>query len=140
MTAPRGCVIGYLENVEIGPEIAEYLERIEATMAPYGGRFLVHGGQLAGHEGTWDGDIVMLEFPDLASAQEWYKSPGYQAILPLRTEHATSMVALVEGYPTAIAPSTRSRSCSRTRTARPGGRAERGRPLSGAHSFSSTSP
>jgi uncharacterized protein (DUF1330 family) len=99
MTAPRGYAIGYLRNVEFGPEIAEYLKRIEATMAPYGGRFLVHGGQLVGREGTWDGDIVVLEFPDLAGAQEWYASPDYQAILPLRTAHATSMVALVEGVP-----------------------------------------
>lgn len=97
MTAPRAYVIGHLKDVELGPEIAEYIERIEATMAPYGGRFLVHGGQLVGLEGNWDGDIVMLEFPDLASAQEWYKSPDYQAILPLRTERSTSMVALVEG-------------------------------------------
>ncbi|GII97592.1 hypothetical protein Ssi02_78230 [Sinosporangium siamense] len=62
-------------------------------MAPYGGRHLVHGGQLVGREGTWDGDIVMLEFPDLAGAQEWYESPGYQAILPLRSEHPTSSCA-----------------------------------------------
>ncbi|MFF7362063.1 DUF1330 domain-containing protein [Streptomyces sp. NPDC008125] len=39
----------------------------------------------------------MLEFPDTASAQERYESPAYQAIPPLRTEHATSVVALVEG-------------------------------------------
>ncbi|MFE0700923.1 DUF1330 domain-containing protein [Streptomyces sp. NPDC058872] len=97
MTAPRAYVIGYLKDVELGPEIAEYIERIEATMTPYGGRFLVHGGQLVVHEGAWDGDIVMLEFPDVASAQEWYESPDYQAILPLRTAHSTSMVALVEG-------------------------------------------
>ncbi|MEU2772175.1 DUF1330 domain-containing protein [Streptomyces sp. NPDC007162] len=99
MTAPRGYVVGYLQDVDLGPEIAEYIERIEATMAPYGGRFLVHGGRLVEHEGTWNGDIVILEFPDPARAQEWYESPDYQAILPLRTEHATSMVALVAGVP-----------------------------------------
>lgn len=99
MTAPRAYAVGYLRDVEAGPEIAEYIERIEATMAPHGGRFLVHGGQLVGHEGTWDGDLVILEFPDLAGAQAWYESPDYQAILPLRTEYSTSMVALVEGVP-----------------------------------------
>jgi uncharacterized protein (DUF1330 family) len=99
MTAPRAYVIGYLQDVEVGPEIAEYIEQIEGTMAPYGGHFLVHGGRFVAHEGTWDGDIVMLEFPDLTSAQEWYESPDYQAILPLRTEHSTSMIALVEGVP-----------------------------------------
>ncbi|WP_406149703.1 DUF1330 domain-containing protein [Streptomyces sp. NBC_01012] len=99
MKAPRAYAIGYLKDVEVGPEIAEYIKRVEATMAPHGGRFLVHGGQLVEHEGTWGGDIVILEFPDLTSAQEWYASAEYQAILPLRTEHSTSMVALVEGVP-----------------------------------------
>ncbi|MCX5401041.1 DUF1330 domain-containing protein [Streptomyces sp. NBC_00102] len=98
-TAPRGYVIGYLRDVELGPDIAEYIARIESTMAPYGGRFLVHGGRIVPHEREWDGDIVVLEFPEPDAAREWYESPGYQAILPLRTEHATSMVALVEGVP-----------------------------------------
>ncbi|MGW0859498.1 DUF1330 domain-containing protein [Streptomyces sp. NPDC002690] len=98
-TASRGYVIGYLRGVELGPAIAEYIARVESTMAPYGGRFLVHGGRIVPHEGEWDGDIVLLEFPDPAAAQDWYESPGYQQILPLRTEHATSMVALVEGVP-----------------------------------------
>ncbi|MFI6764151.1 DUF1330 domain-containing protein [Streptomyces sp. NPDC050355] len=99
LTARRAYEIAYLQDVEVGPEIAEYIERIEATMAPYGGRFLVHGGRLVGLEGTWDGDIVMLEFPDMAGAQEWYASPDYQATLPLRTRRSTSIVALVEGVP-----------------------------------------
>lgn len=97
MTQPRAYVIGYLRDVELGPEIAEYIERIDATMAPYGGRFLIHGGPLTPLEGDWDGDLVLLEFPDSASARRWYDSPDYQAILPLRTERATSLAALVEG-------------------------------------------
>ncbi|MGW7352621.1 DUF1330 domain-containing protein [Streptomyces sp. NPDC054784] len=97
--APRGYALGLLRDVEPDEEIAEYMERIEATMAPYGGRFLVHGGRLVGCEGEWDGDVVLLEFPDLAGARAWYDSPEYQAILPLRTGHATSKVALVEGVP-----------------------------------------
>ncbi|MER5603287.1 DUF1330 domain-containing protein [Streptomyces sp. NPDC002265] len=52
LTAPRGYAIGYPEDVDTCPEIAEYLKRIEATMASYGGRFLVHGGRLVVHEET----------------------------------------------------------------------------------------
>ncbi|MDT0265256.1 DUF1330 domain-containing protein [Streptomyces sp. DSM 44915] len=48
MTAPRAYVIACLRDAEVGPENAEYLERIEATTAPHGGRYLVHGGQLVG--------------------------------------------------------------------------------------------
>ncbi|MFG2949157.1 DUF1330 domain-containing protein [Streptomyces adustus] len=59
----RGYLIGYLENFDICPGIAEYLERIEATMAPYGKRFLVHGGRLVVYEGTWNGGIVIARVP-----------------------------------------------------------------------------
>ncbi|WP_435194463.1 DUF1330 domain-containing protein [Streptomyces sp. NRRL F-5630] len=95
--APRAFMIGHLRNVETCPDIAEYLERIDATMAPYGGRFVVHGARPVVYEGTWDGDLVILEFPDLVRAREWYASPEYQEILPLRTAHADSLILAIEG-------------------------------------------
>lgn len=59
----------------------------------------MHGGKLTPAEGEWTGDIVIIEFPDSAAAKEWYESPAYQEILPLRTEHSRSIAALVEGVP-----------------------------------------
>ncbi|MFJ4418707.1 DUF1330 domain-containing protein [Streptomyces sp. NPDC088925] len=94
---PRAYMIGHLRNVEVCPDIAEYMERIDSTMAPYGGRFLVHGGRPTVHEGSWDGDLVILEFPDLVRAREWYDSPEYREILPLRTAHADSLILSIEG-------------------------------------------
>jgi hypothetical protein len=35
--------IAHVQSVTPGPEIAEYLLRIDATLAPFQGRFLVHG-------------------------------------------------------------------------------------------------
>jgi uncharacterized protein (DUF1330 family) len=96
---PRAYAIAYLREVDLGDAIVEYIEKIDATLAPYGGRFLVHGGELTPAEGTWDGDIVIVEFPDQAAARDWYLSADYQAILPLRTEHSQSIAALVEGVP-----------------------------------------
>ena len=98
MTAPA-YAIAYLRNVDVGPEIIEYIEKIDATLAPYGGRFIVHGGPVTPAEGEWDGDVVIIEFPDAASAEQWYDSPAYQKILPLRTEHSDSMAALLRGVP-----------------------------------------
>lgn len=91
--------IAYLREVDLGDAIVEYIEKIDATLAPYGGRFLVHGGDLTPIEGAWDGDIVIIEFPDAAAARDWYASPAYQEILPLRTDHSLSIAALVEGVP-----------------------------------------
>jgi uncharacterized protein (DUF1330 family) len=41
--------------------------------------------------------VIIIEFPDLAHAARWYESPGYQAILPLRTHHSSGTALLIEG-------------------------------------------
>lgn len=99
MTSTKAYAIAYLREVDFGPEIAEYLERIDETLAPYGGRFIVHGGELTAAEGEWDGALVIIEFPSAEAVEEWYESPAYQAILPLRTEHSQSIAAMVVGVP-----------------------------------------
>ncbi len=91
--------VAHLRDVDLGDAIVDYLERIDATLAPYDGRFLVHGGALTPLEGTWDGDLVVIAFPSTGAAQAWYDSPGYQAILPLRVDHSRSVTAIVEGVP-----------------------------------------
>jgi len=89
--------VAHLHQVTMCPEIVEYLERIDATLAPFGGRFVVHGGAKDVLEGKWYGDLVMIAFRDRETARNWYRSPAYQAILPLRTEHSVGDVILVDG-------------------------------------------
>jgi uncharacterized protein (DUF1330 family) len=48
-------------------------------------------------EGPWEGDLVVIAFPDIAAAHGWYASPAYQAILPLRTRNSRSAAIIVEG-------------------------------------------
>lgn len=79
------------------PDIIEYLERIQATLDPYRARFVIHGAPVEVVEGTWPGSVVLIEFPDVLRAREWYASPAYQDILPLRTDHIEGDVILVEG-------------------------------------------
>ena len=98
-TPTKAYALAYLREVDLGPEIVEYIERIDETLAPYGGHFLVHGGELTPAEGEWDGALVIIEFPSPDAAREWYDSPAYQAILPLRTEHSQSIAAMVVGVP-----------------------------------------
>jgi uncharacterized protein (DUF1330 family) len=47
-------------------------------------------------EGAWPGSAVLMEFPDMDTAKAWYHSPGYQAILHLRTDNAISDLILVD--------------------------------------------
>jgi uncharacterized protein (DUF1330 family) len=38
-----GYAIAHLQDVTVGAAIVEYLQRIDATLAPFGGHFIVHG-------------------------------------------------------------------------------------------------
>lgn len=96
---PKAYAVAYLQDVDVNGEIVEYIERIDGTLAEYGGRFLVHGGKLTPAEGAWTGDLVIVEFPSEQAAIDWYESPGYQAILPLRTGNSRGMTAVVRGVP-----------------------------------------
>jgi uncharacterized protein (DUF1330 family) len=87
----------HLRNRRPHPDILEYLERIQATMDPFGGRFVIHGSPVEVLEGSWPGSMVLIEFPGLTEARDWYHSPAYQEILPLRAEHIDGDLLLIEG-------------------------------------------
>lgn len=89
--------LAHLRTPTINDDTLQYIERIQATMDPYGGRFLVHGGNVDVKEGEWPGTVVVLEFPDLEAARQWYASPAYQAILPLRLNSIDGATILVDG-------------------------------------------
>jgi uncharacterized protein (DUF1330 family) len=88
-------------------EVLEYMERIQATLDPFGGRFLVHGSpERQVREGAWPQALVVVAFPSLADARAWYDSPAYQELLPLRTRHMDGDVLLVDGVSADYDPAT----------------------------------
>lgn len=91
--------VAHLRDVKLGPEIVTYLERIDATLEPFGGRFIIHGGHKEVLEGEWPGDLIVIEFDDRSSAERWYGSEAYRKILPLRTNNSTGSAIIVDGVP-----------------------------------------
>ena len=89
--------VAHMRQVTMGPAVVEYLQRIDATLAPFGGRFLVHGGDVEVVENDWPGHLIVIEFPDRRHMRGWYNSPAYQAILALRTDKSQSDVIFVDG-------------------------------------------
>ena len=63
---PAAYAIAHLRTPRINDDVIEYIERIQATLDPFGGRSLVHGGEVDVKEGPWPGTIVVIEFPALA--------------------------------------------------------------------------
>lgn len=76
-----------------------YSAEVPATLAPFGGRFVVRGGAFEVIEGSWDaGRIVVIEFPSADEAKAWHASEAYQAILPIREANArTDFMLVVDG-------------------------------------------
>jgi uncharacterized protein (DUF1330 family) len=91
------CAVAHMRRVTMGPPIVEYLERIDATLAPFGGHFIVHGGDFELLEGSWPGNLIVIEFPDREQARAWYHSDAYQAIVTLRTDNSDSDVIMIDG-------------------------------------------
>lgn len=89
--------IAQLNDVQLGADIADYLLRIDASLEPFGGRFLIHGAEPVILEPGWTGHIVVIAFPDMEKARGWYESAAYQAILPLRTRNSNSTAFLIDG-------------------------------------------
>jgi uncharacterized protein (DUF1330 family) len=89
--------IAHMRQVTRNAEVVEYLQKIDATLAPYDGHFIVHGGEVEVLEGSWPGFVIAIEFPDLAAARAWYASDAYQAILGLRLRNSDSDAVIVNG-------------------------------------------
>src|ERR1700733_7967146 len=100
--------VAHMRQVTMGQPIVEYLERIDATLAPFGGRFIVHGGDIEVLEGSWPGALIVIEFPTAPrcgpgtarrpTGRSWACAPG--------TPRATS------SWPGESAPGTGLRTCS----------------------------
>lgn len=89
--------VAHMRQVTMGPAIVEYLQRIDATLAPFGGRFIVHGGDVEVLEGSWPGALIVIEFPDCGQVRAWYDSEAYREIVALRTGNSQSDVIVAEG-------------------------------------------
>jgi uncharacterized protein (DUF1330 family) len=78
--------------------IEEYRNGVPATIAKYGGKYLVRGGACAKIEGQWEPKrLVILEFPSVEQARKWYDSVDYRDLKALRFKTAKTNLVLVEG-------------------------------------------
>ncbi len=81
------------------PEAFEaYKQPTAASIARYGGRFLVQSSSHEVLEGTWNPRrLVVLEFPTIEVAKRWYASEKYGEAKALRLKYAVSSLLLAEG-------------------------------------------
>lgn len=76
----------------------EYVKQVPPTLKPFGGRFIVRGGQAANLEGSWQPKrIVVLEFDSVEQATGWWSSEIYRAPKALRQSASITNMIVVEG-------------------------------------------
>lgn len=76
----------------------EYKKLAPPSIAAYDGKFIVRGGEKIVLEGDWSPErLVILEFPSLERAKEWYHSDMYTEASVFRNKAAKTKMLLVEG-------------------------------------------
>jgi uncharacterized protein (DUF1330 family) len=89
-----------LAEIEItNPEgYKEYTSHVPATIAKYGGRFVVRGGKAHALEGDWpERRRVLIEFPTVEAARQWWDSPEYEKPKAMRRAASNGRLLLLEG-------------------------------------------
>jgi uncharacterized protein (DUF1330 family) len=75
-----------------------YMREAPATVAAFGGRYLVRGGDVQALEGAWEHErMVVVEFPDKDAALAWYQSDVYRPLRELRQANAEVVILLADG-------------------------------------------
>ena len=87
---------------EVEPRDAALFEQYRAlapaAIAQYGGRYIVRAGAAELIEGgPPPKTLVIVEFPSLQRAREWYASPEYAAALRVRQGALERRLIFVEG-------------------------------------------
>jgi uncharacterized protein (DUF1330 family) len=94
---PPGYVIAEVEVTD-STAMQKYGEKVPETMAPFNHRYLVRASKIQALEGEAPkGGIVVIAFDSAEKAHEWYNSPAYAAIRPIRQGSAKSRIFIVEG-------------------------------------------
>jgi uncharacterized protein (DUF1330 family) len=79
-----------------------YSVTVAPTLEPYGGKVLARGGareQLEGADALHHKGLrtVILEFPSLQHARDWYFSDAYTKSRQMRQQWSTGRLCIVEG-------------------------------------------
>jgi uncharacterized protein (DUF1330 family) len=79
-------------------EYEEYKKLTPAAIAAFDGKFVVRGGKTITLEGDWKPErIVVLEFPSVEKANEWWHSELYSEAKLIRHRAAKTKMIIVEG-------------------------------------------
>jgi uncharacterized protein (DUF1330 family) len=75
----------------------EYRSLAYKAIRKYDGRYIARGGTIENIEGEPPHAVVIVEFPSIERAREWYRSPEYAEALAIRSSALNRRLFFVEG-------------------------------------------
>ena len=97
-TPPPGYLFAEVEVTDPAT-FQKYAQQVAATVSAFGGHYLVRGGKITTLEGEPPKAFTVIAFDSAQKVKDWYESPAYAAIKPLRTSSTKSRLFIDEGVP-----------------------------------------
>ncbi len=94
---PKAYWIAGYDAINDPEKVKAYVEAAGPVLAEHGGKILARGGRSVSFEGNEKVRIVVVEFPDLETAEACYNSDGYRAAHDLLGDGGVRELFAVEG-------------------------------------------
>ncbi|NOT75117.1 MAG: DUF1330 domain-containing protein [Cyclobacteriaceae bacterium] len=76
----------------------DYKKLTPGSLVPFDGKFIVRGGLTETLEGSWKPNrLVVLEFPSLEKAKQWWSSDIYGPAKIIRQSASSTQMIVAEG-------------------------------------------
>jgi len=94
----KAYLVGFFKITDPKKYHAEYVMPVLGLIAKHGGKPLIVADEFTTKEGQLpEGRLVVIEFPNMQSAEAFYSDPEYLPIKPVRLALTQSILAFVEG-------------------------------------------
>ena len=90
-------VVGTLYNISDPAGFEEYRSQAGPTLEQYGGKLVLMSQKVEAGDGNWSPvGIVVIEFESMERAKQWYNSPEYSAVKPMRLQTTDSALIFAD--------------------------------------------
>jgi uncharacterized protein (DUF1330 family) len=97
VNTPPAYVVAEVEITDF-PAMQKYVAKMAETLAPFNHDYVVRSNNIQSLEGEPPrGGIVVIAFDSVEKAREWYDSPAYAAIRPIKQGATKTRMFIVEG-------------------------------------------
>ena len=93
--------VGNVQEVKDAEAYRAYATKVPDTLTAFGGKFIVRGAEpvILDASKKPPGYIVVIQFPSMKNLRDWWNSPVYSSIRPIRERLTTGQNYAVEGLP-----------------------------------------